>query len=75
MRQNFHFVRTETVFIIIANQTVDTSHECPDKKLDGRTLEVKKNFCYLGDTMLTKGGAAESVLTRILLCNLGIDYS
>ena len=39
--------------------------DCPGIKLNGKSHEIVEKFCYLVDATGTRGGADDSVTTRI----------
>ena len=43
----------------------NTAEDCSDIELNGLSREIMKKFCYLGDTIGTRGGEVDSVITRI----------
>ena len=49
-----------------ANQQTDIAEGCPGTKLNGQSLEIVEQFCYLGDTTEARGGAFDIVTTRIM---------
>ena len=47
------------------NQHTDIAGDCPAIELNGQSLEIVGNFCYLGSTIGATVGAVDSVITRI----------
>ena len=50
---------------IYANQLTEIAEDCPDIVINGQSLEIAEYFCYVGDTIGARGGAFDSVMTRI----------
>ena len=48
-----------------ANQQTDMTEDCPCLELNGQSLEITENFCYLGDTIRARGSAFDSAIIRI----------
>ena len=50
---------------IYANQLTEIAEDCPDIVINGQSLGIAKNICYVGDTIGARGGAFDSAITRI----------
>ena len=48
-----------------ANKQTDTTEDCRGIEFNGQFLEILGKFFYLGDTIGARGGAVDSVITRI----------
>ena len=50
---------------IYANQLTEITEDCRDIVINGQSLEIAKNICYVGDTIGARGAAFDSAITRI----------